>query len=882
MSDEAPSPSPRWTDALARLALARPRAILVLSSLLAIAGMALGILRLPLDANTDSLISRDRPWMREYLDFLEEFGDLEYLYAVVDTRGDRPRGEAALDDLLERLRAISGLPEVHGRIESVEQLRLTTRAAPIEQLAGLADAADALPLFATGGDWLAEGDARLARLLAPEGLALPPEEQRRLAASGLLLLDAVAAVGEAARGATPTLELATRPSPRYLASETGRLLFIAIQPRKDFGTLTAIEGPLREIRAAIAATRSAHPKVEIGLTGKPVLQADELATSVGDITVAFSIGLTFVALLCVVVYRDWRRPLLALVAFGIAVGWTHGAASLLVGRLTLLSMVFMLVLIGAGLDYGVHVLNRYAEFRRTLGVEESVRRTLQTISAGTVTGALTSAAVFALALLSDFGGLHELGIIAGCGLLFCAAAMLTVLPALLVLFDDRRPPKRALLLSLPGAAIARSRAAAWTTLAIAGVVLAGAGIATATGLRFESNLLKLQSPALESVVWEHRVLDDSRSASWFGAVLCPDEACVTATLGRAALEPTIGEARSLFDIVAPTTEERTRHRERIAALALKPEGARVDATWSTESLAAAAARVRTLATLAGLRAGAEEAASLRALAARLDEAALDGIASDAGVTARAALADAARAIVEGANLPLRDVLPAALRARFVSPGGVLLVQLVPSGDTWEYEPLVAFVEAMRRVDPRATGVPITQSESIRDMYRAFLVISLWSIVAVSLLVYLDFRSLSAVLLCTGTLLAGILLTLGTLATLGMPLSLANFFGVPILIGLGIDSNVHLLHRVRERSASALDFGATRSAVILTSIITAIGFGGQIFASHRGMQGLGWIIVIGSLACLATSVWLLPALLRVGPEGSGAGRRTGRGHRASLP
>jgi predicted RND superfamily exporter protein len=116
----------------------------------------------------------------------------------------------------------------------------------------------------------------------------------------------------------------------------------------------------------------------------------------------------------------------------------------------------------------------------------------------------------------------------------------------------------------------------------------------------------------------------------------------------------------------------------------------------------------------------------------------------------------------------------------------------------------------------------------------------------------------------------------------MPLSLANFFGVPILIGPGIDSNVHLLHRVRERSASALDFGATRSAVILTSIITAIGFGGQIFASHRGMQGLGWIIVIGSLACLATSVWLLPALLRAGPEGSGAGRRTGRGHRASLP
>ena len=114
------------------------------------------------------------------------------------------------------------------------------------------------------------------------------------------------------------------------------------------------------------------------------------------------------------------------------------------------------------------------------------------------------------------------------------------------------------------------------------------------------------------------------------------------------------------------------------------------------------------------------------------------------------------------------------------------------------------------------------------------------------------------------------ITVGLLALFDVPLSLANFFSVPILIGLGIDSNIHLLHRADENRHGddpgfddlAIDFGGTRSAVIFTSLTTAIGFGGQIFASHRGMQGLGWIMTIGSLVCLATSMWLLPAVLRL--------------------
>ena len=148
-SADHPPTGPRWTDAFARLVLRAPRTVLAISLALAIAGGVLGWFRLPLDANTDSLISRDRPWMKLYLSFLAEFGDLEYLYVVVDTKGDRAAGERAVDDLLAKLQAMPDLPGVYGRIEPVEQWRLASWASSDSELEGLADASDGL--VALGG-----------------------------------------------------------------------------------------------------------------------------------------------------------------------------------------------------------------------------------------------------------------------------------------------------------------------------------------------------------------------------------------------------------------------------------------------------------------------------------------------------------------------------------------------------------------------------------------------------------------------------------------------------------------------------------------------------------------------------------------------------------
>jgi hypothetical protein len=345
-------------------------------------------------------------------------------------------------------------------------------------------------------------------------------------------------------------------------------------------------------------------------------------------------------------------------------------------------------------------------------------------------------------------------------------------------------------------------------------------------------------------------------------VVREDLAGVAAAVEAARAEPEIGNTLSVLDLVAMPDARRDAAIASLASLATvaPPPAVPLEARTVTDL----AGRFRTLAALAAGRAPAD-AEGFRELAASLDELAKDPGAAGPRI---AVAAEAATGLVEGSAAGLREALPAALRDRLMAPSGRFLVSLVPARDTWMEEPLAAFVAALRRVDPAATGVPITQSESIRDMRRSFTTVSLLAVLAVAVVAWLDFRRVGETLLAVGSLLAGIVLTLGIMTLAGITLNLANFFAIPILIGLGIDSAIHLLHRARE---SGDDFGSTRNAVIFTSLTTAIGFGALTAASHRGLATLGWVMLIGSLACLFTTVVLLPAamkLRRAGPRPAG--------------
>src|SRR5215510_9993869 len=224
----------------------------------------------------------------------------------------------------------------------------------------------------------------------------------------------------------------------FLWSDDHHLLFVLVQPKREAGEFNRFDTAVQQIRADVRELQKAHPGVEVGITGKSILDADEMALAARDTGLATVISVVGVTLLYFGLFKGVVRPLLALWTLVLGLCWALGFTTLTIGHLNILSIVFMPMLLGLGIDYGSYFISRYMEERRAGKVlQEAMVETFVATGPGIMATALTTALTFGTLLLTGFKGLAELGFIGGSGILLAALATFTVLPALLALQERR-------------------------------------------------------------------------------------------------------------------------------------------------------------------------------------------------------------------------------------------------------------------------------------------------------------------------------------------------------------------------------------------------------------------------------------------------------------
>src|SRR5215510_12318543 len=159
-----------------------------------------------------------------------------------------------------------------------------------------------------------------------------------------------------------------------------------------------------------------------------------------DTSRATLLSVVGVMLLYFGLFKGVVRPLLALGTLVIGLCWVLSFTTPTSGHLNILSIVFMRMLLGLGIDYASYVIFQYTEERRAgKGPQEAMAQTFAGTGPGIMATALTTALTFGTVLLIEFKGIAELGFIGGSGILLAALATLTVLPALLLVYERRRP-----------------------------------------------------------------------------------------------------------------------------------------------------------------------------------------------------------------------------------------------------------------------------------------------------------------------------------------------------------------------------------------------------------------------------------------------------------
>ena len=219
--------------------------------------------------------------------------------------------------------------------------------------------------------------------------------------------------------------------------------------------------------------------------------------------------------------------------------------------------------------------------------------------------------------------------------------------------------------------------------------------------------------------------------------------------------------------------------------------------------------------------------------------------------------------MSGTQLVTLENLPEDIRKRYVNKrNNDLLINVYPKGYIWNEKSLNTFNEQTKKVNERTTGMPAIAQLLITFISEKGAQATVISAIAIILFLMIDFRSFKYTLLAVIPLTIGTIWMVGLMAASGMKLSMMNFMAMPLIIGIGVDYGVHILHRYRiEGNGSVpLVMKFTGRAILLTSLTTMIGFGSMATGTHVGMAVFGLTLFFGVGACFISSSFILPAVI----------------------
>jgi predicted RND superfamily exporter protein len=862
--------------------VARPRLTLALCGVvLALCG-ALALSRLTISTDQNALFDPDVQFFKDYLRFIELFPENEAVYVVVQSRD---RGTVPP---VRRWAAIAD--QVAGRLKAMPQyVKSVDARVPVDQLGaqGLLfddpklvqrnfdDVKRFVPLAKLWGEppgtlTRVLGNSPLERFVTALQLQQPDEETATFVAAlaeswNKTLADAS---GSPLRTGEHVPDLATlgasdpsRLGYYYVPDESDRsrsLLLVRVYPNAQYTSLTAISETVEAIRAAVSDVSKQFPEFAAGVTGRPALEADEMRTTDRDSHRAEAVALTAVFIGIVVMLRSVWLALAGVIALCVGIGWTFGWATLAVGQLNLLSIVFMLALIGIGMDYLVQILTRY----RQEAARRATPRTIwiaifRYVAAPINTACLGAAGAFLVSVFTRFRGAAQLGIIASGGLLLCLVAGYLILPALLTLFPPRRQTEVLKDLGPPARSTRRSLIlpAVWI-----GLILVGIPFALRT--RFDPSLINMQAPNLESV----KLID--RLETWSAVVLSHDLGTLRAARDAVKGSPRVERTESI--LLAYDNYEWLKERESELPAVSWAEPAPVGAG----DLPRVATKARALSEK--FAAFSQASKPLAGFAAGL--ATLTGPAAE---QAASRLSEWERLFIEqlqGALAPFHPTpldisnLPPELKSHYVGADGSYALYVYPSANLWDYDELGAFVQDVTaRVDRVPgdrvlTGIVTNVFGTTSSIKSGFIRATLYALALIFVLVLIDLRRIGPTLLAISVLALGLPMLMALMGLFGVDWNFANFFGLPILIGAGHEYGVFLVHRyleaVRDPRRVWRRWDVSDRALLLCAYITSGSFAFfWMLAHHRGLRSLGLVMALGT-ACiyLAAVLALRPLLL----------------------
>lgn len=799
------------------------------------------VTRLGINTSTADMIAEGLPWRQHFIDYREAFPAYQNnLVVVVD--GDTPEIAAlAAEGLVKELSGSELFDSVYAPSVHEFFLRHGLLFLSPEQLQETADVlADYQPVLAQlASNQTVTGFFTLLNKAIDRGL----EQQLDPLIESVAEVIASTDTGRSQQLSWSELMSGEGQTP-------SRRQFLVLQPNLDFSTLQPARGAIEAIRGSQAASA---PGVRLRLTGPVALEYEELQSVTRGVKLAGLMALGLVTLFLYLALRSWYLILAALVTLIVGLLGTATFAAFSFGNLNLISVAFAVLYVGLGIDFAIHFCLRFRELcADDYAAHEALVTAGSDVGASLTFCAVTTAAGFFSFFPTEFSGVSELGVISGVGMFVGLAATLTLLPALLAVY-----PKLGRSFSrLPGAPFAGAISGGnGRVIVVFTVVLTLASVLLLPWLKFDSDPINLRDPQSESVSTFLDLMDSSDALPLTLVTLVEPGDASEVKLRLSELDE-VTRVVSVEDFVPTDQPEKLALLDDLNfTLGLKPQS--IEQSETDEEALVAIERF-----LAGTNETTEPLRqTLGVWLARSDTASENPV-NDLRQRLFGLLPhniDRLWQLLDAETVTL-DTLPEELSARWVAGDGRHRIEIFPKHDVRDPAVAQTFLESVRNIAPTATGMAVVNYEAGKVISNAFRLAFVYAFVVVFFLLFIWLRSLTEALIVLLPIVCAGVVTLGAMVLFGLQLNYANIIALPLLLGIGVDNGIHIMHRHLGGAAALLQTSTAR-AVFYSTLTTIASFGNLAFSPHLGTASMGMLLTLGMLFIMYMTLIFMPTLLR---------------------
>ena len=626
---------------------------------------------------------------------------------------------------------------------------------------------------------------------------------------------------------------------------------ITITPRFDFTSLNPAKEVFETVRAVATDIEAENGfDVDIGITGTQALRSEELQSVTKGVTVALITSLLMVAGLLWTALRSFKMTGIAVLVLLISVSFSLAFAAAVLPPLNLVSVAFVVLLIGLGIDFVIHltmdILDRLSEGQSR---EEALSGAIDDIGPALFLAVITTALAFLSFLPTDFHGMAQLGQISAAGVLIAFAVTMMVVPCCLPYLSI--PEKKTMNVSVGGRVNRLLPSLRWLVIALTALA-----IPFAAQMYFNSDPMSLRDPESPSVVTYLSLAEDADTTPYrLNTIVDSFEEAQRLAL-EAEQHPLIERAVALTRFVPENQDEKLE--------IIDFTGEQLEADLNRPGVGAEPqgdAIGDLIETLSGHEAGSPGyvfRSELLALSEGNDpvrmkavEAAIFG---NWSLVLDRVLGQLTPDYVEFDNLPTELV------ERYSTTDGRARVEFLPAEDVSDSDKRVAFLAAVKRFTSNVAGPSQVYIESGKVISRSMVEAVTIAAILVTLVLFVLVRDIFLVFIVLIPLAMAGVLTGGAAFLLGQPLNFSNVIALPLLIGLGVDSGIHLSVRRRriEAGHNTIYQTSTPKAVTFSALTTIVAFGSLMLSAHRGTSSMGIMLALSIACILLTTLTLIPA------------------------